>query len=91
MRKVHSGGRVIPEAVSKTLAERRPHSQLSPREIEVLQLIAGGCSNREIGTALGIAEATVKWHVNIILSRLDVGDRTQAIVTALQRGILHLP
>jgi DNA-binding NarL/FixJ family response regulator len=90
VRKVHSGGRVIPEAVSKTLAERRPHSQLSPREVEVLQLIAGGYSNREIGAALGIAEATVKWHVNIILSRLDVGDRTQAIVTALQRGILHL-
>jgi DNA-binding NarL/FixJ family response regulator len=83
VRKVHSGGRVIPEAVSKTLAQRRPQSQLSPREVEVLQLIAGGCSN--------IAEATVKWHVNIILSRLDVGDRTQAIVAALQRGILHLP
>jgi DNA-binding NarL/FixJ family response regulator len=91
VRKVHSGERVIPEAVSRTLAERQPHSQLSPREVEVLQLIAGGFSNREIGAALGIAEATVKWHVNIILSRLDVGDRTQAIVTALQRGILHLP
>ncbi len=91
VRKVHLGGRVIPDSVSKALAERRPHSQLSPREIEVLQLIAGGLSNREIGTTLGIAEATVKWHVNIILSRLDVGDRTQAIVTALQRGILHLP
>jgi DNA-binding NarL/FixJ family response regulator len=91
VRKVHAGGRVIPESVSKALAERQPRSQLSPREIEVLQLIAGGFSNKEIGTALGIAEATVKWHVNIILSRLDVGDRTQAIVTALQRGILHLP
>ena len=53
IRRVHSGGRVIPEPVSKALAERRPHSQLSPREIEVLQLIAGGCSNREIGAALG--------------------------------------
>ena len=91
VRKVHSGGRVIPEPVSKALAEYRPHSQLSPREVEVLQLIAGGFSNKEIGAALGIAEATVKWHVNIILSRLDAGDRTQAIVTALQRGILHLP
>jgi DNA-binding NarL/FixJ family response regulator len=48
VRKVHSGGRVIPEAVSKTLAQRRPQSQLSPREVEVLQLIAGGCSNKEI-------------------------------------------
>lgn len=91
IREVHSGGRVIPASVSRALAERRPHSQLSPRELEVLQHIASGCSNKEIGTALGITEATVKWHVNIILSRLDVGDRTQAIVTALQRGILHLP
>jgi len=91
IRKVHSGGRVIPDSISKALAERRPHSELSPREMEVILLIAGGFSNREIGTALGITEATVKWHVNIILSRLDAGDRTQAIVTALQRGILHLP
>jgi DNA-binding CsgD family transcriptional regulator len=62
-----------------------------PKYMALAEKIAGGCSNREIGVALGIAQATVKWHVNIILSRLDVGDRTQAIVTALQRGILHLP
>jgi two-component system, NarL family, response regulator len=91
IRKVYSGGRVIPEPVSKALAERRPHSELSSREIEVLELIANGFSNKEIGSALGITEATVKWHVTIILSRLDVGDRTEAIVAALQRGIIHLP
>ena len=45
----------------------RPHSQLSPREVEVLELIANGFSNKEIGRALGITEATVKWHVNLIL------------------------
>lgn len=90
IRKVHSGARVIPRLVSRTLAERPPHSQLSPREIEVLELIAGGCSNKEIGRALGITEATVKWHVNLILNRLDVADRTAAIVAALQRGIIHL-
>jgi len=72
------------------LAERPPQSQLSPREIEVLELIANGCSNKEIGRALGITEATVKWHVNLILNRLDVADRTAAIVAALQRGIIHL-
>jgi DNA-binding NarL/FixJ family response regulator len=66
-------------------------STLSPRELEVLQLIAKGLSNREIGKALGIAEATVKWHVNLILSRMGVADRTEAIVAALQRGIMHLP
>jgi DNA-binding NarL/FixJ family response regulator len=90
IRKVHSGARVIPQSVSRTLADRAPHSQLSPREIEVLELIATGCSNKEIGRALGITEATVKWHVNLILNRLDVADRTAAIVAALQRGIIHL-
>lgn len=90
IRKVHSGARVIPRSVSRTLAERAPNSQLSAREIEVLELIATGCSNKEIGRALGITEATVKWHVNLILNRLDVADRTAAIVAALQRGIIHL-
>jgi two-component system, NarL family, response regulator len=91
IRKVHSGARVIPQSVSKTLAERGPRSQLSSREVEVLELIANGFSNKEIGRALGITEATVKWHVNLILNRLDVADRTEAIVAALQRGIIHLP
>lgn len=91
IRKVYAGLRFLPEPVSRKLADRPPHSELSPREIEVLELIAKGLSNREIGAALGITEATVKWHVNIILSRLGVGDRTEAMVEALQRGILHLP
>jgi DNA-binding NarL/FixJ family response regulator len=91
IRKVHSGGRVIPQPVSKALADQPPHSHLSAREVEVLELIAHGFSNKEIGRALGITEATVKWHVNLILHRLDVADRTEAIVTALQRGIIRLP
>jgi DNA-binding NarL/FixJ family response regulator len=91
IRAVHSGLKYIPASVSKSLAERPPHSELSAREMEVLELIVKGHSNREIGEALGISEATVKWHVNIILSRLNVSDRTQATVAALQRGIVHLP
>jgi len=91
IRMVHSGLKYIPASVSKSLAERPPHSELSARELEVLELIVRGHSNREIGEALGISEATVKWHVNIILSRLNVSDRTQATVAALQRGIVHLP
>jgi two-component system, NarL family, response regulator len=91
IRTVHSGLKYIPPSVSKSLAERPPHSELSARELEVLELIVKGHSNREIGEALGISEATVKWHVNIILSRLNVSDRTQATVAALQRGIVHLP
>jgi two-component system NarL family response regulator len=91
IRTVHSGLKYIPPSVSKSLAERPPHSELSAREMEVLELIVKGRSNREIGEDLGISEATVKWHVNIILSRLNVSDRTQATVAALQRGIVHLP
>jgi len=91
IRTVHSGLKFIPASVSRSLAERPPHSELSARELEVLELIVKGRSNREIGEALGISEATVKWHVNIILSRLNVSDRTQATVAALQRGIVHLP
>ena len=91
IRTVHSGLRYIPASVSKSLAGRPPHSELSARELEVLELIVKGRSNREIGEVLGISEATVKWHVNIILSRLNVSDRTQATVAALQRGIVHLP
>ena len=91
IRTVHSGLKYIPPSVSKSLAERPPHSELSAREMEVLELIVKGRSNREIGEALGISEATVKWHINIILSRLNVSDRTQATVAALQRGIVHLP
>ncbi len=59
--------------------------------MEVLELIVKGRSNREIGEEPGISEATVKWQVNSILSRLNVSDRTQATVAALQRGIVHLP
>ncbi len=91
IRRVHAGLKYLPELVSKSLAERPPHSELSAREMEVLELIVSGHSNRAIGDALGISEATVKWHVNIILSRMNVSDRTQATVAALQRGIVHLP
>lgn len=91
IRTVHAGLKFIPASVSRSLAERPPQSELSARELEVLEWIIKGRSNREIGEALGISEATVKWHVSIILSRLNVSDRTQAAVVALQRGIAHLP
>ena len=90
IRTVHSGRKFIPPSVSRSLSERPPCSDLSGREFEVLELIVKGLSNKEIGQALKISEATVKWHVSIILSRLNVSDRTQATVAALQRGIVHL-
>lgn len=91
IRAVHAGGRKIPGVVAERLAERMGGSNLTGRELEVLELIVGGRSNKEIGSALGISEATVKSHINSILGKLGVTDRTQAATTALQRGIVHLP
>jgi two-component system NarL family response regulator len=90
IRDVHAGLRRIPPSVSARLAEYLPRAELSVRELEVLKLIAKGLRNKEIGTALGIAEPTVKIHVQKIFSKLNVIDRTQAVVTAAQRGIIHL-
>ena len=91
IRAVHAGGRKIPGVVAERLAGRMGGSDLTGREHEVLELIVGGRSNKEIGAALGISEATVKSHINSILGKLGVTDRTQAATTALQRGIVHLP
>jgi DNA-binding NarL/FixJ family response regulator len=90
VRRVHAGGRFLPSPVSRALSSRIPNSDLSAREREVLDLIVQGKSNKEIATDLGISESTVKCHVSVILMRLNVTDRTQAVVTALQRGLVHL-
>ncbi|HEY1806187.1 MAG TPA: response regulator transcription factor [Terracidiphilus sp.] len=91
LRRVHAGGRFLPKPVSRALASRTPDSDFSAREREVLQLLAQGESNKGIAAQLGITEATVKCHVSVILMRLQVEDRTQAVVAALQRGLVHLP
>jgi two-component system NarL family response regulator len=67
-----------------------PRSELTARELQVLKLIVKGMSNREIASALHITEGTVKIHVNNLLGKLGVSDRTQAATTALQRGIVYL-
>lgn len=90
LQRVHKGGRFLPPPVARALASRMPDSELSAREQEVLSLLASGKSNKDIAASLRIAEATVKCHVSVILSRLGVEDRTQAVVTALQRGIVHM-
>ena len=90
LHRVHRGGRFLPPPVMRAMASRSPHSELSAREQEVLRLLAGGKSNKDIASLLGITEATVKSHVSAILLRLDVNDRTEAVVTALQRGLIHL-
>ena len=91
IRAVHAGQSRIPPAVAARLAERvLAGPQLTARELEVLRGIVAGRSNKEIGAALSIGEGTVKAHVNNILGKLGVNDRTQAVTTALQRGIVHL-
>lgn len=90
IRTVHGGSRHIPAAIAERLAERMASSDLTSREMEVLELIVRGQSNKEIGASLAISEATVKSHINNILSKLGVTYRTQAVTTALQRGLVHL-
>jgi len=90
LRRVHAGGRYLPAPVARSLANRTPNSDLSPREREVLALMVRGKTNKGIADALKISEATVKCHVSVILQRLEVTDRTQAVVAALQRGLAHL-
>jgi DNA-binding NarL/FixJ family response regulator len=90
IRAVHAGKSRIPPAVAERLANRMGSPGLTVRELDVLRLIVGGKSNKEIGEGLNISEATVKTHINNILSKLGVTDRTQATTMALQRGIVHL-
>jgi two-component system, NarL family, response regulator len=90
VRTVHAGQHYISSAVASRLAERLPRSELTARELEVLGLIVRGNSNKEIAAALDVAEGTIRIHVSNILGKLGVGDRTQAAVAALQRGIIHL-
>jgi two-component system NarL family response regulator len=90
IRAVYAGQRRIPAEVANRLAERMNRTELTARELEVLRLIAQGKSNKIIAADLSISEGTVKIHVNNILSKLGVSDRTHAATFALQRGIIHL-
>lgn len=88
--RVHTGGRFLPAPVATALESRTPNSDLSSREREVLGHMVDGKTNKEIANLLGITEATVKSHVSATMIRLNANDRTQAVVTALQRGLVHL-
>jgi two-component system, NarL family, response regulator len=90
IRRVHAGEYFVPVPMAEALASRMPRAQLTPREKDVLSLLVEGKSNKEIGVALDISEATIKSHVSVILMKLGAADRTQAVVIALRRGILHL-
>lgn len=90
IRKAASGRRHITPDVAALLAEGMSRSRLSSRELDVLRLLVGGRRNREIASSLDITEGTVKLHVSSILGKLAVGDRTEAVTVALQRGIVQL-
>jgi DNA-binding NarL/FixJ family response regulator len=90
IRAVHRGDRVIPVAVAARLAEFTPRTDLSAREVEVLQLVARGLSNRDVAGVIGRTDETVKVHLKNIFAKLGVADRTEAVTLAYSRGILHL-
>jgi DNA-binding NarL/FixJ family response regulator len=90
IRAVHRGERVIPLAVAARLAEFTPRTDLTEREVEVLQLVARGLSNRDVAGAIGRTDETVKVHLKNIFAKLGVADRTEAVTLAFSRGILHL-
>ncbi len=86
----YAGHEYFPPAIAAKLAARRKRPELTSRELEVLQLIVEGRSNKEIASALQVAEVTAKLHVGRILEKLGVADRTQAATVAIQRGYIHL-
>lgn len=90
IRTVATGEKHIPTQVGKKLAERLEFPQLSDRECQVLQLMSTGKTNKAISEVMGVTESTIKFHVNNILTKLGVSDRTHAVITALKRGIIQL-
>ena len=90
LRQVHRGQKYIMSQVAQKLTDRFQSSELTDRELEVLQLLVQGNTNRDISAALRVAEGTVKFHVRNILDKLGAGDRTQAVTIALKRGLARL-
>jgi DNA-binding NarL/FixJ family response regulator len=90
VREVHAGKQVLGPDVEARLAERATGQTLTPREVQVVELVAQGMRNKEIAAALGISEETAQVHVKNILAKLKVKDRSAAINVALRRGIIHI-
>ncbi len=86
---VNAGRRYIPRPIASRLAERMMRSNLTARELEILKMLAKGLTNKQLGSALGISDNTVRNHVNSIIEKLEVSDRTEAATTAIQRGIIQ--
>lgn len=90
VRAVYKGAKPLHDDVQRILASRADHPPLTTRELEVLDLIAQGLTNRQIAHSLGVKEETVKMHVRNIMEKLQVQDRTEAVTLAHRRGIIHL-
>jgi two-component system, NarL family, response regulator len=85
---VHGGRRYIPRHIAARLADRMMRSSLTSREMEILEMLAKGLTNKEIGSALQISDNTVRNHVISIIGKLEVSDRTEAATAAIQRGLI---
>ncbi|TAK98264.1 MAG: response regulator transcription factor [Verrucomicrobia bacterium] len=90
IRAVHAGEQVLPHGMAQRLADRQKRANLSEREMEVLQHLIKGRSNKEIGASLFLSEDTVKAHLKSLFSKLKVQDRTEAAISAIRQGIVHL-
>lgn len=90
IRATHAGRRTMPMALAAALDRRLSLNQLTARELDVLKLLAGGRSNREVGKELGLTEQTVKGYLKSIAVKMDVPDRTAAVVMAAQRGLIEV-
>jgi two-component system NarL family response regulator len=90
IRTVHSGGRYIPRQIASRLTERMMRSDLTARELEILEMVVKGLTNKQIARVLNISTHTARNHVNSIIEKLDAADRTEAATTAIQRGIIGM-
>lgn len=90
IRQVHAGKKVIPRQVATHIAEHMADETLTPREIQVLQLVARGNRNKEVAAHLSIADETVRMHMKHILGKLAAHDRTHAVTIAVTRGVFQL-
>jgi DNA-binding NarL/FixJ family response regulator len=90
IRAVHAGQRRVSPELAADIAEHAVDSVLTPREVEVLRLVAGGNANKEVAARLSLTEETVKAHIRNILGKLGANDRTHAVAIALKRGIIEI-
>ncbi|MEO7099217.1 MAG: response regulator transcription factor [Luteolibacter sp.] len=90
LRQVHAGERYLPNAIATRLADRLVRPTLTPRELEVLRLVAKGRTNKELASAMFVSEETVKTHVKALFLKLGVHDRAEAVSVSLKRGIIRI-